>query len=355
MEALIVEVSTDRALQFGIQWAAGGPGGSGTGNDPGALVGVQNFPAASGTGILEAMVGKGKNLIGADGLTLGYLGREITLPDGTKTRGLGALARALESDSKANILSTPNMVMLDNAEAKIVVGQNVPFITGSFAQGAGTGTGGAAVNPFQTIERKDVGLTLKIKPQISEGGGVKLVIAQEMSSVAPSAQKASDLITNKRSLDTTVIVDDGDIMVLGGLIEDKSTASVSQVPILGSIPIIGELFKYRSRSKGKTNLMIFLRPVIIRNASDTYRVTADRYETIGADARSNRGERAKLMQRFRPVLPAPKPPVSELETKKNDQDADATGERKPENPPAELPPAVESPASESPGSSATPP
>ncbi len=353
VEALIVEVTTDRALQFGIQWAAGAPGRSGTGNDSGVLVGVQNFPAASKAGILEAMVGRGQNLVGADGLSLGYLGREFTLPDGTKTRGLGALARALESDAKANILSTPNMIMLDNAEAKIVVGQNVPFLTGSFAQGAGTGTG-AAVNPFQTIERKDVGLTLKIKPQISEGGGVKLVIAQEMSSVAPSAQKASDLITNKRSLDTTVIIDDGDTMVLGGLIEDKTTDSVSQVPLLGSIPVIGELFKYRSRSKGKTNLMIFLRPVIIRSASDTYRVTADRYETIGADARSNRGERAKLMQRFKPVMPAPKPPEQEVETKKNDQDADATGELKPQNPPADLPPAVESPAAESPGSNAAP-
>ena len=344
VEALIVEVSTDRALQFGIQWAAGAPGRRGTGNDSGALVGVQNFPAASGTGILDAIVGRGDNLIGADGLSLGYLGSEITLPDGTRTRGLGALVRALESDTKANILSTPNMVMLDNAEAKIVVGQNVPFITGSFAQSSNPGVGGA-VNPFQTIERKDVGLTLKIKPQISEGGGVKLVIAQEMSSVAPSAENASDLITNKRSLDTTVIIDNGDTMVLGGLIEDRSTNSISQVPLLGRIPIIGELFKYRSRSKGKTNLMIFLRPVIIRNADDTYRVTADRYETIGADARSNRGERAKLMQRFKPVIPAPKPAEKEPEAKENDQDADtdAPSALQPESP--DLPTAAESPGS----------
>ncbi len=357
VEALIVEVTTDLALQFGVQWAAGTPANSG-----GGLLGVQNFPDASGAGIIKSVVDKGTNLGGVNGLMLGFVGREITLPNSAcssppcgTTRGLGALARALETNSKANILSTPNMVMLDNAEAKIVVGQNVPFLTGSFAQSTGTGTSGAAVNPFQTIERKDVGLTLKIKPQISEGGGVKLVIAQEMSSVAPSVQKASDLVTNKRSLDTTVIVDDGDIMVLGGLIEDKSTESVSQVPLLGRIPVIGELFKFRSRSKGKTNLMIFLRPVIIRSADDTYRVTADRYETIGADARSNRGERAKLMQRFKPVMPAPKPPTEqELETKKNDQDADATGELKPQNPPADLPPAVESPAAESPGSNTAP-
>ena len=300
VEALIVEMSTDRALQFGVQWAAGAPGANG-----GGIAGVQNFPAAAGAGIINTVVGKGLNLAGTEGLTLGYIGREITLPDGTKTRGLGALARALESDAEANVLSTPNMVMLDNAEAKIVVGQNVPFVTGSYAQAAGTT--GAGVNPFQTIERKDVGLTLKIKPQISEGGGVKLVISQETSSVAPSAQSASGLITNKRSLDTTVIIDDGDTMVLGGLIEDKNSNTVTKVPILGSIPILGELFKYRSRSKGKTNLMIFLRPVIIRNATDTYNVTTDRYDTIGVGNANNRGERAAIMQRFKPVKPVPKP------------------------------------------------
>ncbi len=306
VEALIVELQTDLALQFGVQWAAGAPGANG-----GGIAGVQNFPSASGAGIISTVVSKGLGLAGTEGLTLGYIGREIILPNSVckippcTTRGLGGLARALESNAEANVLSTPNMVMLDNAEAKIVVGQNVPFVTGSYAQAAGAT--GAGVNPFQTIERKDVGLTLKIKPQISEGGGVKLVISQEISSVAPSAQSTSGLITNKRSLDTTVIIDDGDTMVLGGLIEDKNSNTVTQVPILGSIPIIGELFKYRSRSKGKTNLMIFLRPVIIRNATDTYNVTADRYDTIGVGNASNRGERAAIMQRFKPVKPVPKP------------------------------------------------
>jgi general secretion pathway protein D len=160
--------------------------------------------------------------------------------------------------------------------------------------------------------------------------------------VAPSAQSASDLITNKRSLDTTVIIDDGDTMVLGGLIEDKSSYSVSQVPILGSIPVLGELFKYRSRSKGKTNLMIFLRPVIIRNASDTYRVTADRYETIGVDDRSNRGERAATMLRFKPVKPVPKP-VEKDSQEKNEGAADsggATGAAESVAPAAETPAAA---------------
>jgi general secretion pathway protein D len=323
VEALIVEVQTDLALQFGIQWAAGTPSrrGNEVGGSNGGVVGVQNFTA--GPGIIETVVSQGTNLAGANGLTLGYLGREITLPDGTKARGLGALARALESNTQANVLSTPNLVTLDNAEAKIVVGQNVPFVTGSFAQA--TGAAGGTVNPFQTIERKDVGLTLKIKPQISEGGGVKLQISQEVSSVAQSAQSASDLITNKRSLDTTVIIDDGDTMVLGGLIENRSSNGVTQVPILGSIPIIGELFKFRNRSKNKTNLMIFLRPVIIHNADDTYRVTADRYDTIGADAHSKRSEQGKVLRRFKPVPPQPKP--KEAEQQKPD-----TEQQQPEQP-----------------------
>ena len=328
VEALIVELQTDLALQFGVQWAAGAPGANG-----GGIAGVQNFPSASGAGIINTVVSKGLGLAGTEGLTLGYIGREILLPNSVckippcTTRGLGGLARALESNAEANVLSTPNMVMLDNAEAKIVVGQNVPFVTGSYAQAAGAT--GAGVNPFQTIERKDVGLTLKIKPQISEGGGVKLVISQEISSVAPSAQSTSGLITNKRSLDTTVIIDDGDTMVLGGLIEDKNSNTVTQVPILGSIPILGELFKYRSRSKGKTNLMIFLRPVIIRNATDTYNVTADRYDTIGVGNAGNRGERAAIMKRFKPVKPVPKPP---------EKDKDATE-------PEATPPGAEPPSS----------
>ncbi|OGI47218.1 MAG: type II secretion system protein GspD [Candidatus Muproteobacteria bacterium RBG_16_65_34] len=269
VEALIAEVSSDKAAQFGIQWAGGKAAGSG-----GALVGATNFPRA-GSGLLQTAIAP-ESLATAGGLTLGYLSGKITLPDGREVLGLGALARALEEDSKSNILSTPNILTLDNAEAKIIIGQNVPFLTGSYAQS--TGTSGAAVNPFQTIERKDVGLTLKIKPQISEGGGVKMHIYQEVSSVARANLAAQDLITNKRSIETTVIVDDGSIVVLGGLIEDRVSESIQEVPLLSKIPLLGELFKYRERSTTKTNLMVFLRPAIVRSARDTVGFTEYNYK-----------------------------------------------------------------------------
>jgi general secretion pathway protein D len=211
IEALIAEITTDKASQFGFQWAGGDKAGGG------AVGAVTNFPA-SGSGIVGTAINPAGTLSSAGGLSIAFLGEKITLSDGSTVRSLGALARALEEKSITNVLSTPNLLTLDNTEAKIVVGQNVPFLTGSFAQ---TGISGAtgAVNPFQTIERKDVGLTLKIKPQISEGGGVKLQISQEVSSVAQAiGVQAQDLITNKRSIETTVIVDDGNTVVLGGLI-----------------------------------------------------------------------------------------------------------------------------------------
>jgi general secretion pathway protein D len=312
VEALVVETTQDRATEFGIQWAAAGArvreGSAG-------VAAVQNFP--SGPGIIDTVVSQGLALAGppsVGGLTLGFVGKEITirLPDSacatppceTTTRGVGGLVRALEGDTRANILSTPNLVMLDNAEGKIVVGQNVPFLTGSFAQA--TGTNGAAVNPFQTIERQDVGLTLKIKPQISEGGVVKLEIFQEVSSVAQSAQAAADLITNKRSIETTVLIDDGNIMVLGGLIEDRKSGGEQKVPLLGDIPLLGALFKYRNTSNQKTNLMVFLRPVILRSATDSYAITSDRYDVIMVPEAHRYDHRVEIKERFRPVKPQPK-------------------------------------------------
>jgi general secretion pathway protein D len=185
---------------------------------------------------------------------------------------LGALARALETDEKANILSMPNLITLDNEEAKIVVGQNVPFVTGQFT-GA---TGGVTANPFQTIERKDVGLSLRVRPQISQGGSVKLAIYQETSSVRPTTN-ASDIITDKRSIDTNVLVDDGQVIVLGGLIDDSGSDNVEKVPVLGSIPLVGNLFKYQSRARSKRNLMVFLRPTIVRTSEQSVNLASDRY------------------------------------------------------------------------------
>lgn len=299
VEALIAEVSTEKAFELGFQWVDAAKAGNG------AVGGVINFPSAK-PGLGAAIADPALALSGAAGITLAYIGPKITLADGTEVRGLGALARALESRSIANILSTPNLMTLDNAEAKIVVGQNVPFLTGSFALATST-TPGAAVNPFQTIERRDVGITLRIKPQISEGGGVKLEIFQEISTVtrAPVGVQASDIITNKRSVETKVLVDDGNTIVLGGLIEDKLDEIREQVPVLGRIPLLGALFRYKEDRKTKTNLMVFLRPTIIRNADDGYRMTTDRYDYMRLQGRETDPERAQLLERFQPEAPPP--------------------------------------------------
>ena len=266
---------------------------------------MANFPNSGAS--IAGVATNPASLGAAGGLSLAYLGNKITLADGTQVRSLGALARALEEKSIGNILSTPNLLTLDNAEAKIVVGQNVPFVTGSFSQATST-TG--AVNPFQTIERKDVGLTLKIKPQISEGGTIKLQISQESSSVArATGVQASDLITNKRSLDTTVIVDDGNTIVLGGLIEDSITENTQAVPFLGRIPVLGWLFKYRTEKKTKTNLMVFLRPLIVRSAEDSYGFSASRYAHIHAEQKKLNKEPAPILENFKPVEPLPPGPA----------------------------------------------
>src|SRR6266480_1010628 len=250
---------------------------------------------------------------GPAGLTVAVLGSTITLPDGTTVRSLGALARALQAKNLGNILSTPNLLTLDNYQAKIVIGQNVPFITGSFASAATItpAAGVGAVNPFQTIERKDVGLTLRIKPQISEGSTIRLEIYQEVSSVNTTTRTgASDLVTDKRSLETKVVVDDGNTIVLGGLIQNTLNITMQQIPLLGDIPFLGALFRFKSEERKRTNLMIFLRPVIIRSADDSYRVTQDRYEYLRDYTRGEGPEREDIYDRMEPVPPAPRePPV----------------------------------------------
>jgi general secretion pathway protein D len=201
----------------------------------------------------------------------------INLPGVGEVLNLGALARALETNQKGNILATPNILTLDNEEAKFVAGQNVPFVTGSFTQSSN-----ASTNPFQTIERKDVGLTLKVTPQVAEGNTVKLKAFLEVSSVVPTTAniKSADLITNKRSIENTVLVDDGQIVVIGGLIQDDTNNNDSRIPLLGDIPLIGNLFKYQTRSRDKTNLMIFLRPYVLRDGKAANQLTGERYDFI---------------------------------------------------------------------------
>jgi len=304
VEALIVEITTDKASQFGFQWAGGKEVGNGTAG------GLVNFPAANPS--IAAVALNPQALAASAGLSIAYIGKKITLSDGTTVTSLAGLANALESNNIANVLSMPNLLTLDNAEAKIVVGQNVPFVTGSFAQ-ATTTTG--AVNPFQTVERQDVGITLKIKPQISEGGGVKMKIYEEASSVANAASLATqDLITNKRSLETTVIVDDGSTIALGGLIEDNNQDTTQEVPFLGRIPVLGWLFKYRTTEKKKTNLMVFLRPIIVRAPEDTYGFTTNRYEHIHAVEKSTSKEPSALLEQFKPSVATPAPEKKERST-----------------------------------------
>jgi general secretion pathway protein D len=191
---------------------------------------------------------------------------------------LGFLARFLQTTGDGNVLSTPNLLTLDNEEAKIVIGQNVPFVTGQYTN---NNTNAGSVNPFQTIERKDVGLTLRVKPQISENGTVKLQIYQEVSRLDPaSINSATGLITNKRSIESSVLVEDGAIVVLGGLLQDDYGNSQERVPGLGDVPLFGNLFRAESRGRKKTNLMVFLRPVVVRDGASTENLSLSRYEQM---------------------------------------------------------------------------
>ena len=269
VESLIAEVNADKASELGIQWqgAIGGSGDSAIG-----VIGT-NF-GSGGNNIINLSTQAGGTVLPSQGINIGVA---------TRNNGiyvLGFLARAIEQNGAGNILSTPNLLTLDNEEAKIVIGQNVPFVTGQYTN---NNTSGGTVNPFQTIERKDVGLTLRVKPQISENGTVKLTIFQEVSSVqASSVNSSTGLITNKRSIESSVLVGDGGIVVLGGLLQDEFADTQDKVPLLGDLPLIGGLFRSETRSRKKTNLMVFLRPVVMRDAAAADALTQSRYELMRA-------------------------------------------------------------------------
>ena len=297
VEALIAEVSADKVAKFGIQWQ-GLSGATGATNVAKVFGGTNLVPRGAGN-IIDASANI-SNI--SEGLNIGVVKGQLTIPGVGTVLNLGALANALEQDANANILSTPNLLTLDNEEAKIVVGQNVPFITGQYAQ---TGSATTA-SPFQTIDRKDVGLTLRIKPQISEGGTVRLQIYQEVSSVdAASLSNPAGIITNKRSLDSSVLVDEGQIIVLGGLIQDQVSTSEAKVPLLGSIPLLGALFRYETRQHTKTNLMVFIRPHVLRTRTASTSLTQDRYDYLRAEeAASEPGWHLVLPSMPTPQMPA---------------------------------------------------
>ena len=298
IESMIVEVSPSDSADFGFQWQ----GLLGKRGDKFGVVTGTNFSGSGRPSIIDinTSAAQGQINVGA-GLNIGLL----SVINGVTS--LAAIAKVLQSQSETNIISTPNLITLDNEEAKIVVGENVPFITGQFTSAAG----GATTNPFQTIERKDVGITLRIKPQVGEGGAVRMTIFQEQSSVKETTAAGTTNAgpsTTKRSIENTVVVDDGAILVLGGLIEDRFVTTKSKVPILGDIPFIGALFRSESRERRRTNLMVFLRPVVLRDADSANRLSLDRYDQIRGEQKMSQPEPSLMLPiNESPVLPPLRP------------------------------------------------
>lgn len=288
VEALIAEVQADKAAELGVQWQSL----SGLGKSDTQGFGGTNFGDASqniiGLSVDPSQIGPGLNV--------GIVRGTVTLPGIGEILNLNVLIRALEQDANSNILATPTLLTLDNEEAKIVIGENVPIVSGQYAVTASATT----PTPFQTIDRQDVGLTLRIKPQISEGGAVRLNIFQEVSSV--KERTLSGIITSKRAVESTVLVDDGQIIVIGGLIQEDLKEGEQKVPLLGDLPLIGGLFRYSTRSRIKTNLMVFLRPTLLRNAESAGAITRDRYDYL-------MGEQIKSKPPSRPGLPEFEPPM----------------------------------------------
>ena len=264
IESLIVEVGEDDATEFGVQWQAGNLAGKG------GFGGVN----LGGTGVIGTPASPTSIDVLPQGLNIGLVNGTVDIPGIGKVLDLKVLARALKSKGGTNVLSTPNLLTLDNEAASIFVGQTIPFVTGSYV----TGGGGTSNNPFQTVQREEVGLKLNVRPQISEGGTVKLDIYQEVSSVDARASVAAGTVTNKRAIDTSILLDDGQIMVLGGLLQDGYSQSNDAVPWLSDIPGLGALFRNEKRSVSKTNLMVFLRPYIIRDSGAGRSITLNRYE-----------------------------------------------------------------------------
>lgn len=295
VESLIVEVNQTDAAELGVQWMLGN----------GRTFGGTHFGGATGGSGLNTGARTTLDVLPKDGLKIGVIDGTINLPGVGQILNMKALATALQSKGGANILSTPNLMTLDNEAASIMVGQTVPFVSGRYV----TDGGGGSNNPFQTIVREDVGLKLRVRPQISEGGTVKLDIYQEVSSIdAQSANSTAGIITNKRALDTSVLLDDGQIMVLGGLLEDSVSHGRDAVPGLGKIPVLGALFRSDSRKRAKTNLMVFLRPHVVRDPAAGQRLTRDRYDYM-----RNAQAGAQPVQSWAlPALSAPQLPPQDL-------------------------------------------
>jgi general secretion pathway protein D len=281
IEALIVELTATTSANLGIQWqgallSQGGNNGIYAGSNFNSN-GGQGIVGLSATGAIiaqnpTAALGTiGPNSLLSNGLNIGLLHRF------GKIFGLGGLLQALAQSSDANILSTPNLITLDNEQAKIIVGQNVPVVSGSYA--TPTANAATSVTAFNTFNREDVGTVLHVRPQITEGGLLKLQLYTEVSAVDPTTINNPGGVTiNKRSVQSTVLADNGDIIVLGGLMSDNYSGGTSKVPLLGDIPWLGQLFRSENKTRSKDNLMVFLRPVIVRDQEDSSAIALSRYE-----------------------------------------------------------------------------
>jgi len=305
IEAVIAEVAAETANELGVQWQfplgdkAHAVGGTNfTGNSPGNNI-LTATAALNSSGGPAVSVGNGLNIGYFDTISIG----------GKRLLSLGALISALQSNGKNNILSTPSVMTLDNQEAMIKVAQEVPFLTGSYttntgSSGTSTGATTGIGNPFQTIQRKDVGLTLKVTPHINQGDSVKLEIHQEVSNLLPPVQGAVDLVTNKREVQTTVLIKNDSLLVLGGLISDNVKDNVQKVPALGDIPLVGNLFRYRSNDHQKQDLMVFLHPRILNDAATEAAVSEEKYNYIRTEQIEMREDPQAITPRGdQPMLP----------------------------------------------------
>lgn len=310
IEAIVAEVNDQTARELGIQWQATDDDFSDRG-----FIGGTNFPGSSGTGGIFGVAQNPGLLAGASGLNIGYILGTAQLPGSdTEFVQIGALAKALTGDSNTNILSTPSTMTLDHQEAILSVGQEVPFLTGQYASTGATTSGGGGgglsgnqsgvVNPFQTIDRKEVGLKLRVTPHINEGDAVIMDIDLEASSLAPNTAGAVDLITNNRKLTTRVLVPDGGMLVLGGLTSEELRETIQKVPGLGDIPLLGNLFKNRSTTKERRNLMVFLKPTIARDGITETAISSEKYNFIRSEQiRARDNSDGLLDSEQMPVLP----------------------------------------------------
>ncbi|MFC4726616.1 type II secretion system secretin GspD [Coralloluteibacterium thermophilus] len=307
VEAVIAEVSDELADQIGVQWQSTSLGNNPDGSLGSGVIGGTNFPGQGGAG---SIIGAIQNPLGAlgsaAGLNIGYVDGTVNIPgpNGQTIRvaQMGALIRALRGDGRANILSRPSVITLDHTEAEFKVAQEVPFLTGRYTS---TAEGGSSLpgNPFQTIERRDVGLILTVTPHVNEGDAVRLDLRQELSSLSPGVAGAVDLITNKREIRTSVLVPDGGMIVLGGLDSDELRETIQGVPGLSRIPLLGNLFKSRDAARSKSSLMVFLRPQILRDAATEAAVSTEKYNFLRTQQLEQQYEH-RSRGGPRPLLPA---------------------------------------------------